>query len=152
MSLFSLPSDLRTYCKNKGYCFILGDDAYINAINDATVYENNKIIVIADLSFKPNIENNRTYSVTYSGTIAIGRKRESETEDEITTETVSSLDETFEQKYDNRLQDLSELLMVILSDFACSNGIEINSVNARFDINKFDLNADFVAAQITLTK
>lgn len=144
MSLFSLPSDFRTYCKNKGYYFILGDDAYINAVNDSTVYENNKIIVIADLSFKPNIENNRTYSVSYSGTIAVGRKRESET--------VSSLDETFEQKYDNRLQDLSELLMVILSDFACSNDIEINSVNARFDINKFDLNADFVAAQIILTK
>lgn len=144
MSLYSLPSDFRTYCKNKGYYFILGDDAYINAVNDSTVYENNKIIVIADLSFKPNIENNRTYSVSYSGTIAVGRKRESET--------VSSLDETFEQKYDNRLQDLSELLMVILSDFACSNDIEINSVNARFDINKFDLNADFVAAQIILTK
>lgn len=151
MSLFSLISDFRSYCSEKGYCCLIGDDAYVNAINDSTVYENNQIIIILDLKFSPKLENNIVNEIVYSGTIAVGRKRESITDDETTTETVSSLDETFEQKFDRRLSDLSELLVVILSDFACENEININSIDARYDINKFDLNADFVAAQISLT-
>jgi len=65
-------------------------------------------------------------------------------------ETESNLDETPEQKYDRRLKYLANKLTQILSEIACENQYEIRNCNMRLEINKFDLNADFVACDITI--
>ena len=92
--------------------------------------------------------------IAYTGVIGLGRKCESELiEDEggdYTVETESNLDETPEQKYDRRLKYLANKLTQILSEIACENQYEIRNCNMRLEINKFDLNADFVACDITI--
>jgi len=73
-----------------------------------------------------------------------------ETPEQKTVETESTLDETPEQKYDRRLKYLANKLTQILSEIACENQYEIRNCNMRLEINKFDLNADFVACDITI--
>ena len=65
--------------------------------------------------------------------------------------TESSLSETWEQKYSNRLLDLTSNLSDFISEFACSNDLAIGNVQLKYDLNKFDANIDFTAATITVT-
>jgi hypothetical protein len=42
-------------------------------------------------------------------------------------------------------------LFISLGDFTCQYGYSITQINARYDINKFDENLDFIAATITFS-
>lgn len=146
-----LISDLMTYCTTEGIRLYLGDEYYQNAIADGVTYQDNELIMLAGFTVKPVIVNSRVQSETYSGVIALGRKREyKEVDEDVYEKTESSLDETFEQKYVRRLKDLYDLLVMHLADFACENEVSIVDVTMRTQINTFDLNADFVACEITL--
>lgn len=149
MNKFDFIGVLRSYCTTNGIFFIMGENAYVNAVADANVYDSNDLILLADLRLAPSFGGAVVQSVTYSGLIALGRKREVNSETETYTE--SSLDETYEQKYDRRLQELSEELCDILKEITCTNEGTINSLSMRYDINQFDLNADFVAGEVSIT-
>ena len=151
MEDFNLIDILRTYCETASIYFIPGTSAYINAVADETVYENNELLLIADFTISPVIVNGRVSETSYTGVMSLGRKRE-ESETSPSIETESSLDETYEQKYDRRLKELSSLLVYIISKVGCENDFDILNVTLRYDINQFDLNADFVAATLTLKK
>ncbi len=131
---------LKEYCDEKHIYLIAGPKDYQNAIIDKHIYAAYDLILLADLTFSPSFEE---FGVTtYTGTIGLGQKREEMT--------VSSLDETFQQKYDRRLLKLSETLVTIFRDMECTNDIEIQSFTGSYALNKFDLNADFVVANITI--
>ena len=49
MNKFDFIGVLRQYCNTNGICFIMGENGYVNALADDTVYENNELILIADL-------------------------------------------------------------------------------------------------------
>lgn len=143
----NLIGSLRTYCNVNNICFIPGPTAYQNAVMDYHIYENNELILVADLQFRPVFGENSLEEVTYQGTLALGRKRE----DNDTQCTVSSLDETFEQKYDRRLEELSSLLTELLLNLQCEYNYNIDSVRMSYALNQYDLNADFVSADIQIT-
>lgn len=140
MDFFGLVDAIRTYCTAEEIYFIYGNQAYSNALADLNSYADNDLILIADFSCVPVITAGTVVSLTYTGTMALGRKFEAATE--------SSLDETPIQKYDRRLKDLSEQLAAIIGEIACDNELEISGLNFRFDLNQFDLNADFVATSV----
>ena len=134
---------LRDYCNRENLYFIPGSDAYRNAIMDQSVYAANDLILVCDLQFSPVFGENSLNEVQYNGTIALGRKREATS--------VSSLDETFQQKYDRRLLELSNLLTELLLLLQCEHNFIIDSAQMSYNLNEYDLNADFVSAEIQIT-
>ena len=134
---------LRDYCDREHLYFIPGSAAYRNAIMDQSVYSSNDLILVCDLNFSPVFGENSLNEVQYNGTIALGRKRE--------LQTVSSLDETFEQKYDRRLIELSNLLTELLLSLQCQHNFVIDSAQMSYSLNEYELNADFVSAEIQIT-
>lgn len=136
---------LKDYCEDNKIFFIPGPEDYRNAVADENVYEDFDLILCTDLTLSPNFYDEEG-SVTYNGLIALGRKRELTDEEE----TVSSLDETFQQKYVRRLCDLVELLVDFLNDIRCDADAEITYCAISYAINEYDLNADFAVANITM--
>lgn len=136
---------LENYCKENKIFFIPGPEDYQNAVADEDYYKDFDLILCSDLTLTPNFYDEEG-TVTYNGTIALGRKREI-TDDE---ETESSLDETFKQKYSRRLHDLIEMLYNLLNEIRCDADAEILSCTMSYSINRFDLNADFVVANISI--
>ena len=134
---------LRDYCDREHLYFIPGPAAYQNAIMDQSIYAANDLILVCDLQFSPVFSENSLNEVQYNGTIALGRKRE--------LQTTSSLDETFEQKYDRRLMELSNLLTELLLSLQCEHNFVIDSAQMSYSLNEYDLNADFVSAEIQIT-
>ena len=134
---------LRDYCDREHLYFIPGSSAYQNAIMDQSVYTANDLILVCDLQFSPVFGENSLNDVQYNGTIALGRKREATS--------VSTLDETFEQKYDRRLMELSNLLTELLLSLQCEHNFVIDSAQMSYSLNEYDLNGDFVSAEIQIT-
>lgn len=134
---------LRDYCTRENLYFIPGPAAYQNAIMDKSVYAANDLILVCDLQFSPIYGENSLNEVQYNGTIALGRKRE--------IASVSTLDETFEQKYDRRLMELSNFLTELLLTLQCEHNFLIDSAQMSYNLNEYDLNADFVSAEIQIT-
>ncbi len=155
MQSFDVLEKLRTYCVNEGIIFIPSiSESYVNSVIDWNEYENNDLIMFALFNAVHVFDNSKLVEIAYTGVIGLGRKCESELiedeDGEYTVETESNLDETPEQKYDRRLKYLANKLTEILSTIACENQYEIRNCNMRLEINKFDLNADFVACDITI--
>jgi hypothetical protein len=177
MQSFDILEKLRTYCVTEGIIFIPSiSESYVNSVIDWNEYENNDLIMFALFNAVHVFDNAKLIEIAYTGVIGLGRKCESElieddngdytVETESTldetpeqkydrrlkylVETESNLDETPEQKYDRRLKYLANKLTQILSEIACENQYEIRNCNMRLEINKFDLNADFVACDITI--
>jgi hypothetical protein len=141
MDFFGLVDVIRTYCTTNNIAFIYGNEAYANALADPTTYTENKLILIADFNAVPDIQGGTVVSVKYSGVMSLGMK--TEVNDGVTT--ISSLDETALQKWDRRLKYLSTQLAVIIGALACANDLEVSGLNFKQDLNKLDLNADFIA-------
>lgn len=135
---------LKDYCTRNNIFFIPGPEDYQNAVADYSVYENYDLILCADLSLTPDF--NEFGRVSYNGTLALGRKRELTDYEQ----TVSSLDETFEQKYERRLLALTQALFGLINEIQCNEDGEILSCSMSYAINRFDLNADFVLANINI--
>ena len=133
---------LRDYCDREHLYFIPGSAAYQNAIMDQSIYAANDLILVCDLQFSPVFGENSLDEVQYNGTIALGRKRE--------VSTVSTLDENFEQKYDRRLKELSNLLTELLLSLQCEHNFVIDSARMSYSLNEYDLNADFVSSEIQI--
>lgn len=155
MQSFDILEKLRTYCVNEGIIFIPSiSESYVNSVIDWNEYENNDLIMFALFNAVHVFDNAKLIEIAYTGVIGLGRKCESELieddDGDYTVETESNLDETPEQKYDRRLKYLANKLTQILSEIACENQYEIRNCNMRLEINKFDLNADFVACDITI--
>ncbi|GEM_PF-1582880 len=157
MQSFDILEKLRDYCEKKDIIFIPTiSESYVNSVIDWEAYANNDLIMFALFNAVHVFDNSKLIEIVYTGVIGLGRKCESELiefedeENNYTVETESTLDETPEQKYDRRLKYLANKLTEILSTIACENQYEIRNCNMRLEINKFDLNADFVACDITI--
>jgi hypothetical protein len=145
MDFFGLVDTIRTYCTTNSIAFIYGNDAYINALADPTTYTENKLILLADFNAVPDIQSGTVVAVKYSGILSLGMKTETD-DDDVTT--ISSLEETPIQKWDRRLKYLSTKLATIIGDLSCDNDMSVSGLNFKLDLNKLDLNADFVATPI----
>ena len=149
MEDFGLIDALRAYCQDNDIFFIPGTKAYVEAVADSNIYANNDLIMYAEFTASPTIEGGRVTSTIWNGAIALGRKREVKTINGVVVNTTSNLDETWEQKYDNRLKDLSIQLAEVLGEIQCSQELDITAATFKMEINQFDLNADFVSATVT---
>jgi len=145
MEYFALYDTVRTYCETNNIKFLAGDAFYINAEASNFDYEDDQLVLTMDVAAKPTFSiGNKISDVTYTGLVMLGRKFET------LDNTTASLDEKFMQKYDNRLKDLAQLLIVHITTIACANELEIGALDMRYALNKFDTNIDFIAGTISL--
>lgn len=142
MEAFNFYGKLQEYCKEHKIFLALGEQEYANYISDAKCYEAYDMIMCADLRLTPVFNESSVQDVTYTGTIALGRKREENTQ--------STLDELFHQKYERRLKDLTEILVSMLEEFMCSEGIDVRRCEISYRINVYDVNIDFVSANVSI--
>ena len=142
--MFDLFDNFREYCKNNGILFILGGEEFQNSISAMRGLKPDQTMLAMEGTVSPTFNANQLTSVNYTLTIVYGRKCESKG-------TKSSMQETFEQKYDNRLKDLMEQLTLILTSSVCEFGYEITAFNMTPQINHLDLNIDCISAQVTIT-
>ena len=144
MDSFDLVGELKTYAEENNMAFLYGDEFHRNyelTKNDILV---DQLILGSDpFLAEPSItQSGKLESIIYRGLIMLGRKYEQSTK--------SSLDETYLQKYTNRLKELMQLLSTHLIAFCCDNELTIESSQFELIINSLDENVDFVVCSITL--
>ncbi len=146
MERYELLTKVREYCDNNGIVFIPGlDDAYQLRERFDALASDQLILTFYHQASVPFNQANGPQDITYNCVFALGRKYEAEG-------TESSLDETFEQKYDRRLKELSQLLEPMLTTIACENELLLGDMTMTYDLNKFDTNIDFVVTSIAITQ
>lgn len=141
MQFNEIITTLSDYCDANNIVFIYGTMAYAEWEASQKEYQTDQLILVADISMNPTIRNGRVTTTSYNVAAMLGRKFEATTQ--------SDLNETYIQKYNNRLKDLIYLFAYHFGAFSCANDLVINGLNCRFDINRFDENIDFVAGQFT---
>ncbi len=144
MEQFGIIDALYEFAGKNGWLFICGDNFHQNYEATNQEYVPGLLILAADFDCSPKISGGKITSIEYTGVMALGAKVDDNDE-----ETQANLDETYFQKYQQRLKNLMTLLSSAIIRFACDNELEVQSVNYRMDINKFDTNIDFVAASVT---
>lgn len=141
MDKFTITTALRTYALSKGWKTLIGDRYHQNAMASRETYDVGDI-VIGIFPFISTIPRSVASfgEISYRGVILLGRKFEATT--------TANLDETYEQKYDNRLKELIPLLANSVKEFACDNELEYSGEIAD-EIDKFDTDIDFVGGLFT---
>lgn len=132
-----LIDTIEQYCEANDIVFILGTQDYQNLEADIYGYKNGQLILLCDVNYSVNIYSGSVTGYSYNVTLGLGRKFDPDGDE-------AGLDEYYKQKYHLRLRDLSDKLNEIIGNIACLGDFSVNSFNIKYDINKFDLNADFV--------
>ena len=144
MDNFDLIGALKNYAENKGWVFLAGSMAFQNYEATKNTYNTNQLVLGANFSANPTIINGAVTEIRYPGLLFLGRKFESST--------FSKLNETFIQKYDNRLKDLMGLITNMIINFSCYNELNAEGVTIEMELNRYDENLDFVGGNITFVQ
>lgn len=142
MDKFDIIGALKTYAENQGWAFLSGQSWYQNYEASQHEYTDGQLVLGVDFDSIPTRRAGTISEISYSGTLILGRKFDSD-------ETPSSLDETFIQKYEARLLELTTLLSNMINAFSCEHELDVTGENIRMDLNKFDTNIDFVVETLT---
>jgi hypothetical protein len=144
LELYDLIGQLKSYADTQGWCFLYGDNFHQNYEATRQDIRKGDLILGADpfLATPSITQSGKVESIIYTGLIMLGRKYEDTS--------ISSLDETYYQKYVNRLKELMQLLSTHLISFSCDNELTIESSQFELSINRLDENVDFVICSITL--
>jgi hypothetical protein len=134
-------SEIRTLATNQGYEFSYGTSEYKNWDAGRKNLQDKDLIVLDPLigsgSYIGGVKSDKTYVTT----IGLAVKNDGVYQ--------ATLDETYEQKYDRRLEDMEAALEAFIKLLACTDGFEILSDRIISDINRFDTNVDIMLAEIT---
>ena len=143
MDNFDLIGALSDYATANSWAFLYGDEAYKNFAASKNDYITNQLILGANpFTATPVITNaGKISQISYNGLLMLGRKFE--------VSTAATLDETYIQKYNRRLLELSQLLATNIAAFACAEELEVSSSIFELRINSYDSNIDFVVGNIT---
>ncbi|MDD3645504.1 MAG: hypothetical protein PHR19_08265 [Bacteroidales bacterium] len=133
---------LNDFADQKGWTFINGIDAYANYEVDQIDLRMGDKLLVVDLNLSPSYaDGGMIKGINYSGILMLGMKVDDIAE-------TSSLDETQSEKYNARLKNLTKELITSAGQFSCKHQLSITSATTRLQLNKFDVNADFVAMDI----
>jgi hypothetical protein len=143
---FDIIARLQDYCTDNGILFFVGDNFMKNYELIAATALPDQLIMCCDpfLMQPKNVRGGRYSSVDFSSVVILGRKSES-------AGTISSLDETYRDKWVRRLGELCELMYSHMVNFSCENELEC-SLDIRADlINFLNTNIDFVRSNVRFT-
>lgn len=140
MEQFDIIGAFNTYTASKGYHAVYGFNNFESNIATIRSYTTDEYCFIFDFKADPVWGNNIIQEIRYTCLLMLGRKSD-------LAGTQSSLDETAQQKYDRRLNDLINGLALLIRDVACNNALLVESSPLSVDINVFDTNIDFAISQ-----
>lgn len=142
---FDIIGALNDFADQKGWKFINGIDAYANyEVDQIDLMMGDKLLIV-DLNLSPSYAaGGGVNGVNYSGILMLGVKDDENSE-------TSTLDETQSEKYNARLKYLTKELIISAGQFSCMHELTITAATTRLQLNKFDVNADFVAMDITFS-
>lgn len=142
MNQFDIIGALRTYAESQGWAFLFGSEWMQNYEASRNEYEDGQLVLGVDFDAVPTRSAGVISEISYNGTMILGRKFDDDN-------TPANLDETYIQKYDRRLYELSTLMSDFIKAFSCLHELDVTAESMRMDLNKFDTNIDFVANTIT---
>lgn len=142
MEKYGLITQLKAYADSIQIAWIYGDNFHRNIEATKQYINQGSLILGADpfIAVPKFTSYGKLESITYNGLLMLGIK-------DIPKDT---LDETYQQKYDNRLKDLMQLLSTHLISFSCDNSLTILSSQFELSINTYDENFDFVICSVSL--
>ena len=144
MDRFDIVSALRTFATSKGWHFVFGNAEYVNTNRHDYLVDECVLFCYISPQWENSKHGGAVQNVSYRGWIMFGRKFESDTH--------ANLDETYEQKFDNRLLFLVETIANQMGVFACQNQLELSMTNTEWAINTFSDNIDFVQSDVIFSE
>lgn len=142
MDKFDIIGEMFRTARDNGWAFCAGDDFHQNIAATEETMEDGQLVLAVDFNCTPTFLNSRVPAISYSGSIALGRKFDDDG-------TPADLDETFWDKYQRRLLDLQQQLALFIGTFECTHALNVVSAEFVMTINRFDTNIDFVVCNIT---
>lgn len=142
MNKLELNDALRSYCESNGIIYIPSETDWQNLINQEIAPD--KLVLLTDFILTPSFNmGGRVEECSYSGTMFLCKKAE-------TAGTRADFDETFEQKYDARLKQLTANICQILREVTCQNEGEVASCQITYRINQYSEIVDGVWCDVVL--
>ena len=145
--MIDLVTLFNTYATTAGYGFAYGRKDIQNweLTANVTLSAGKSVIMLFPFIEEAEIDNSLIFKWNVSTQIWLGKKFDTSS----LTGTFSQLDETEKQKYDRRLKGLRDSLATYIKAIFCAES-ELELIRFRLvrEINQFDENLDFVAAEI----
>ena len=145
----NIIADLRTEAVKAGYTFEYVNGAY--DINEQVMRLMNgtsqKVMLVLPFTVNDTVENSMVSEYKYTASIWVGRKME--------LATISDINETQSEKWDNRLYELTNEGNEFLESFfaPCSTkNYRLDSKRSEQLINRTSENLDFIQIDITFTE
>lgn len=140
-------SYLYNYCDSHAIIPCFGPEAYDTILLDQSNLDPGQLILLLDCQAEENSDN--VGGTEYSGTMTLLRKSEDDGNQGYGT--ISTLDESYMQKYERRLIELEGMLKSIFQAIECELNGEFTRITYSHQINRYDINADGVQADFRLT-
>jgi len=143
--MINIVEHFKTKAESMGWHFVFGNDADINRkLTQLSIRDGANVLILFDIADMTIIESGEhlTDEVQFNVLFFLGRKTEGGV-------TVSKLDETLEQKFDNRLYELAdESKLFVRRLFSCEG--KCRNVRLTHRLNKFSSNIDAIGVQLNI--
>ena len=147
MKPYDIIGALRTYAthEDQDWIFLSGPNWMQDYEATQAEYAAGQLVLGADFQEAiPTRRNGVVSEIKYPGILVLGRKFDS-----ALAGTHVNLDETFIQKYDSRLLDLTTAMSNFIKEFVCENGLDTENENMSLRLNSLDETIDFAVNRIT---
>jgi hypothetical protein len=148
----NVVSDIKTLAEAEGYVWIHGPRDYANyELTTKDITGTEFIFVLLPVITSANSITDFKLVEEWSLDIQImfGQKFDVAAETAEADE-YSSIDETYNQKYDRRIYDLTTTLHAFIEQWLCGSVYRLQSLRIDEEVNQFDENADFVIGRLTI--
>jgi hypothetical protein len=146
MKQFEVVRELRTLAENNEWLFLSGDKFAQNISAIRKSIDSGQLALEAQLiNFTPTTVNSVITQISYTLEIGLGRKFDPKGD-------TASIRETFLEKYDNRLEELSKLFVSTIIGFGCDNELDVSFGTLAYALDVTAQDIDFVVGEVTLTQ
>ena len=129
----------------KGFEFAYGKKDILNwETTNKTLSGGKTVLMVFPFTENARIDNGIIHEWSASTILWLGKKFDTSS----LTGTFAQLDETEKQKYDRRLNVMRSTMETLLKYIFCGEDLELTAAVVAREINQFDENLDFVAAEI----
>lgn len=148
----NIVGDIQTEVEGLGHKFVYGPMQFLNYFSSTQDISSMEYIFCLFPVIMRGEMNGQSGLITgwnCEMSILFGRKYDEDSETASQDE-FSSLDETYQQKYERRLQTLASGIQEVIEGFVCDSNYLLKSVKLSDRINQTDENIDFVQADLVV--
>lgn len=139
----AVVAEIRTLATNAGYEFSYGTAEYNNFDATQDDLQAKDLIYLAPVVDSGTYDNGVLDTSGYSTVIGLGVKSDRDVDN-----TQANLDETYEQKYDRRLESMRTKLGAFIKSMGCEDNFTLTRHRIFEEINQLDENLDMMIAEL----